>query len=210
MKTIYLVRHAQTGANLGQPISSRDGVPLTGQGIQMSEVFAETFPATPDLLITSNTERTRATVRPLRERFPLARYETWAVHEFNWMAPERFSGLIDETLIPLAEAYWARAKPDEVDGEGAESFAAFLERLKATTNQVAQESAETIVLLSHGLFIRAMLWYILTGQPAPTSTAMASLHHFVLSVTVPNLGVIRIEITHAGEWRFSPILTTLL
>lgn len=210
MKTVYFIRHAETDVNLGQPIPSRDGVPLTKRGIQMAEAFAETFPVTPDLLVTSNAERTRATLRPLRERFPLARYETWAVHEFNWMAPEQFIGLTDETLIPLAEAYWARAEPDEVNGEGAESFTTYLERLKVLYEQITREPAATIVIVSHGLFIRAMLWYLITGQPNPTPKAMASLHYFVLSVQILNLGVIQVDITDSEEWRFSPVLTTLL
>jgi probable phosphoglycerate mutase len=208
MKTIYLVRHAETEFNTGQPISSRSGVSLSAAGIKAAEQFAQHFPIIPKLLICSDTERACATLHPLHQHFPTAQMETWAVHEFNWMVLERFATLTEETLIPLAEAYWNRGDPQYSDGDGAESFAEYLNRLQRVRAQLNQTDATTIVLISHGMFIRAMLWYTLTGQPAPTPQAMESLHHFILGISIPNLGVVRVVIGKSGDWMFSPIMST--
>ena len=59
------------------------------------------------------------------------------------------------------KAYWDAGDPDHIDGPGAESFTAFLGRVRQAVTGLAElsnQGAAQVALFGHGQFIQAMRW----------------------------------------------------
>jgi broad specificity phosphatase PhoE len=84
---IFLVRHAESKANIGLPTSDPATIGITENGKYQSAKFAEEIKIAPDLIVTSRYVRTLQTAQPLIEKYPQANLETWSIHEFTYLSP---------------------------------------------------------------------------------------------------------------------------
>ena len=62
-----------------------------------------------------------------------------------------------EIRRPWIEAYWRRCDPDYLDGPDAESFAAFMTRLRDFHRRLSAVDGGFVVAVGHGQFFRAYL-----------------------------------------------------
>ena len=78
---------------------------------------------------------------------------------------------------PWVETYWDTSDPALVDGPGAESFAAFIQRVRATLSRLARlfcSSDITVAMFGHGQFFQAMRWLIETDTAIIDADAMGA------------------------------------
>jgi broad specificity phosphatase PhoE len=108
------------------------------------------------------------------------------------------------------EAYWERGDPLYNDGAGAESFADLIGRIQSTLERIRRFEAGFLVLFSHGLFTRALLWWLLATPQATDATDMRRCNSFITAVKMPNTAILPMRLGPGGEVWFSPFSTAQL
>ena len=186
MSKVWFIRHGESVSNADLPTRHPALSELTPRGHREAEYVAQAFSQEPDLIVVSPYVRARETAVPTQKRFPKTPVVEWPVHEFTYLHPEKYNGTIGSERAPAARAYWQRNDPFEhEDGEG-ESFADLLARINVTKENLAAHPAEFVALFSHGLFLRAFIWSLLTGIREATPAAMRSYHQFVKGIWMEN------------------------
>ncbi len=158
---VHLIRHGESAANAGQASDDPASIPLTELGLSQADYLASTLSFVPDRIIVSSYRRAKQTAAPVISRFPGVSADEWPIHEFTYLCPERCRGTTGTERLGWVKAYWDAADPDYVDGPEAESFSAFLVRVRWAVVELAalgQQGAEQVVLFGHGQFIQAMRW----------------------------------------------------
>jgi len=153
----WLVRHGQSASNAGLPAVGAGNVPLTDLGREQARALVARVERQPDLLIVSPFIRSQATAEPIRERWPLARCETWPIHELTYLSPARCVGTTKKTRQPWVDAYWQTCDPDYLDGADAESFRSFMGRLKAFHERLLALAGGLVIAVGHGQFFSGYL-----------------------------------------------------
>jgi broad specificity phosphatase PhoE len=153
----WLIRHGQSASNAGLPTTGHDDVPLTEFGLAQARELAQRFERAPDLLILSPFLRASATAGPILERWPDTQCETWPIQELTYLSPSRCVGTTSTTRRPWIDEYWRRCDPDYCDAADAESFSAFLGRLRDFHRRLLALDAGFVVAVGHGQFFRAYL-----------------------------------------------------
>jgi broad specificity phosphatase PhoE len=153
----WLIRHGQSASNAGLPATGHGDVPLTELGLSQARALADRLERQPDLLIVSPFLRARATAEPILARFPGTPCATWPIQELTYLSPARCVGTTSATRRPWTEAYWRRCDPDYCDGADAESFGAFMGRLRDFHRRLLALDAGFAVAVGHGQFFRAYL-----------------------------------------------------
>ena len=82
-----------------------------------------------------------------------------------------------------------------------ESFAELVARLASTEKLIRGIEHDLTLVFSHGWYIRALLWYILDGDPGPTRTAFRRFVNFSRGVMTPNGTVLKLGVQN-GRPRF--------
>lgn len=168
-------RHGESAANAGDATDNPASIPLTERGQQQAIMIARGFARPPSIVICSPFYRAQQTATPTLGQFPLTPCETWSIQEFTYLAPARCAGTSAAQRRPWVETYWDTSDPTLVDGPGAESFEAFIERVRAALNRLMKlpcSSDLTVAMFGHGQFFQAMRWLIETGAPIINADAM--------------------------------------
>ncbi|MDI1333157.1 histidine phosphatase family protein [Pseudomonas sp.] len=171
-KQVRLIRHAESAANVGLATTAPDSIPLTEKGKRQAQELAQSISSVPDLIVSSPFVRAEATALPTAQRYPDAPFELWAVEEFTYLNPDRFSGSTQADRKPHAESYWESGDATMIDGPGAESFDHLLGRADAMLAKLAGHYAQDFLVFSHGQLIRAAAWRIKHGDHASSQDLM--------------------------------------
>lgn len=187
MQTIWFIRHGESTSNAGYPTRDPVTIGLTARGLEQSQVVAELLPR-PDLVITSPHHRTLESARPTLARYPESLHEEWLVQEFTYLDAARYMNSTLHQRMPHAAAYWQRADPTYRDGT-AESFAELVVRLDETRARLAALPHRFVVMFTHGLFTRAMLWRVLQGGDPVSGAWMGQAYKVIQGLRVPNAAI---------------------
>ncbi len=198
MTEVWLIRHGESVSNANLPTGDPAQSSLTEKGFAEAACIPQAFVKAPDLFVVSSYLRARQTAVPTQQRFPHIPTEDWPVHEFTYLNPVRYHGTTGTERRPYALAYWERNDPDEKEGGEGESFAEMLARVQATILQLSQHPARFIVVFSHGLFLRALIWSVLTGITEATSKTMKRYSHFTQAAQIPNGAIIKAQFPEKG------------
>lgn len=182
------MRHGESEANAGLASAAADAIALTERGENQATKVAESFPIVPTLIIVSPYLRARRTAEPLIRHFPSAQAEEWPVHEFTYLSIDGTTTASERR--PRVIEYWERCDADYRDGAGAESFADFIDRSKLALTNLRQSEHGKIAVFSHGQFIRALMWLVLTDPRTIDSISMHEYYSFLHAVPFPNAGAI--------------------
>ncbi len=216
MPTVWFIRHGESEANAGLPTTSPASVKLTTRGYKQAEYIAGAFTTAPDIIVTSPYIRTKETALPTRERFPTSKYEEWPVQEFTYLSPSQYKGTTIEERRPLAYAYWQRLNPLHIDGEGAESFLSFIQRIQQLLTHIETYKDEFIAVFSHEQFIRAVLWVavrrVARGHPLDMTNGisaeeMLQFHQFLKAFSMPNGSIVQFHWNRGEMLRPGKIIT---
>src|SRR5438105_3897788 len=75
--------------------------------------------------------------------------------------------------------FWERQDPHYIDGEGAESFADFMRRVREVVQSLRERKEHLIAIFSHDQFIRAVAWHLLFGMDESASERMDNFYDFL-------------------------------
>ncbi|MBF2027526.1 MAG: histidine phosphatase family protein [Oscillatoriales cyanobacterium C42_A2020_001] len=208
MIAVWLIRHGESESNAGLPTQNlTEFTQLTPKGHRQAESLIHVV-AKPDLIVTSPYIRTKQTAQPILTQFPNCPQAEWQVQEFDYLSlPSKPTDRSE--ILDLCKVYWQRRDPFYIDGEGAESFAGLMHRVKQMFQQIQQLDGKLIVIFSHAGFIRAVLWSALTQTAEITPKAMEKFCCFIQSVRIPNAAIVKLYL-HQDEIFISNILTSHL
>lgn len=166
MTSIWFIRHGESDSNAGLPTTSAASPALTERGKRQAALVADFIPQKPDLIAASSYLRTQQTAQPALDRYPSTPMEIWPVQEFTYLSSRHYENATVSDRRSAANRYWLRGNPSYLDGLHAESFNQLLERVEDTIARVIGNHHDFILVYSHGWFIRALLWKMITEEKA--------------------------------------------
>jgi 2,3-bisphosphoglycerate-dependent phosphoglycerate mutase len=184
----WLIRHGESESNAGAPSADPGASVLTAVGREQARRVAATLPEPPALIVVSPFVRAAQTAQATIDRFPDAPREEWAVQEFTYLGDFHHRTTTSAERRPVAVEYWRRADPHLTIG-GAESFADLIGRANALVAGLARQPAGPVAVFTHGTFMRAVVWTLLTGGPVDHE-GMLAFQRFADGIAVPNGAVI--------------------
>ena len=209
MPTVWLIRHSESESNAGLVTRDAGSSGLTARGHTQAATIARLFPTAPALIVTSPYIRTALTAAPTRRRFPATPHEEWPVQEFTYLDAAQRRNTTLQQREPWVAAYWERCDPTYRDGLEAESFADLFARVQAFRARLGRLTADPVAVFSHGHFLSAVLWSILTEPPTPSAHAMQQSRAFMHALALPNGGIVKLQIANGAVAWISPLLRLL-
>ncbi len=203
MKQFWLIRHGQSTANVGQPIAKRGIPPLTDLGWQQAHAIAEWFPTEPDLIVATPFVRAQQTAEPLRARFPSVDYAIWEAQEYSPLNKRWYTNTRTSERSPLFLKFFDDADPHHDNGDGAETFAAGIERAGRLLKQLHEAPQSNIVVFTHGTFLRMVYWRWLMKTDKAAYNAMGAFGPYRKVMRIPNCSVIYGEVRENGAMLLS-------
>lgn len=204
MKHIRLIRHGESAANAGAASRDHASIPLTENGMAQARQVAHSCTLAPELIVVSPYSRARQTAAATASRFTSTPIETWPVQEFTYLDPAK---CVDTTVAQRrgwVEQYWSQAEPTYQDGEGAESFLAFVTRAQSCLDQLAAHAARDILVFSHGQFLNAVAWLIQRKPQQIDRHAMLDWRQYEMANPIANgCGY---QLQGGTHWRLGPWL----
>lgn len=210
MKDLWLIRHAESLANIGEATSTPREIPLSDSGHRQAKALATAIDERPDLIVVSPYIRAQQTAAPILELYPDVPAETLLVQEFTYLSVSRCRDTNFQQRRPWADEYWQRADPFYSDGDQAESYAELVGRCEVFTRQMVEREFELAFVFTHGEFIKCLLWSAMRFGREISSDAMTSFRRFIDMFLIPNTAVIRIKIDDDGQLYFGRIDTVNL
>lgn len=195
MTQIWFIRHGESISNANLPTIHPALTELTAKGWAEARQIATAFDKAPDLIVSSSFTRARQTAVPTIQRFPHVPQETWPVQEFTYLNPQRYFNTRGSERGQWAQPYWQRADPLEKEGGVGDSFAELLARVQQVQALAAQRTEAWIVVFTHGLFTRCLLWQMITGITEPTKSAMGRYGRFTQAASMPNGAILPVTFT---------------
>ncbi len=157
-KHIWFIRHGESVANAGGVSKVSSEVPLTEKGIQQAKSIAHVISEKPPLIITSPYERAQQTADPTIKKFPESSVETWPIQEFTFLSWTKLGPTTAAQRAIIAHDYWDRNDPDYNDGEDAESFRQFIQRVDETIDRICNLKHGMALLFTHKLFLNTLFY----------------------------------------------------
>lgn len=191
MVRVWLVRHGESESNAGAPSADPGAPVLTARGRVQADRLAAALPEAPALIVASPYLRAAQTAAPTIARFPRVRRAEWPVQEFAYLGTFHHRLSTSDERRPHVVEYWRRADPQLSVG-GAESFAELLVRVGDCVDRLSREPAGPVVVFTHGQFMRAVVWVLLTGGSADAD-GMRAFHRFSAGFAVPNCAVVELS-----------------
>lgn len=209
MKEVWLIRHAESLANIGAVTSTPKDIPLSDNGFAQARHLADSIILRPDLVVVSPYLRSQQTAEFLQNRYPDTPTEMLNVQEFTYLSISRCRGTTHELRKPLVNEYWERGDPHYCDGDQAESLAALFHRTEQFLFQMNEKSFELAFVFTHEQFIKALIWEVLHPNKIFDSKFMTEFQKFMTSFAVPNTGILKLLIIEE-EFYLGTIKTTHL
>jgi 2,3-bisphosphoglycerate-dependent phosphoglycerate mutase len=188
---IWVFRHAESMANAGHRTPTPAAIDLSPEGYAQAEALALTIGERPDRLVASPYVRSRHTLAPIARKYPGIELEIWPIHEFTYLAPATCVNTSWQERKPRIDHYWRCLLPESVDGPGAESFEALMERADAFLNRIAAIDDGFTIVASHGHFMLAVSMLLEEG-PKASDAAMARFHERDRQFGFENCGCLRL------------------
>lgn len=213
-REVWYIRHAESVANAGSVTTEASIYSLSPRGFTQAEDFArhiQGLDVRPDAIVHSTYVRARETAIPTIGVLPGVPVEEWPVQEVQYLDPAKCIGTTQDQRRDLAIEYWERCDPDHAE-PGAESFSAFIGRVSAALDRIAARKERLTYVFTHGQFMSATAWLLLTRPAKLDCHAMRAYWEFIHSFSVPNCSVLPISFhdhggISLGELRVPPGIT---
>ncbi|OGG52722.1 hypothetical protein A2851_03930 [Candidatus Kaiserbacteria bacterium RIFCSPHIGHO2_01_FULL_53_29] len=164
MKTIYFVRHGETEGNTGKLFQGAD-TPLTQRGLDQARTVASRCVKLPiTALVSSSTKRALQTAEIIGEKMGLSVESVDLFAEVR--RPSRLVGRSkDDAEARQMEEAWHRSccgdGPRVEDGENFDDGKA---RAGAALTFLENHSADSLLVVTHGLFLRTLFARVVLGE----------------------------------------------
>ena len=180
---IYLIRHAESVGNVNGRTASHASIELTIEGHEQSRKLATQLPYADHVYISSFI-RTKQTAQPILDR-DQREPEILSIEEFSYLSDSRCQNTPVEERKPWVDRYWNALDVDYIDGNDAESFHAFYQRVITFKQHLftiqSNFVGRNLMVFSHGQFLK--LFKMLNEQERALSASLMSdfryemLHH---------------------------------
>ena len=167
MVRVWLIRHGQSESNAGLPSTDWRGIPLTELGQRQAARIAGVFADPPQLIVSSPVPAGPAD--GAADDRPLPRGGLRGMAGPGVLlprGPSTGSATTSHERAPEVRAYWEQADPQHAE-PGAESFAGLLGRVTSFLGRLGAQQAGPVAVFTHGIFMRAVAWHLLTGVADP-------------------------------------------
>lgn len=162
-KKILFIRHGESESNAGEKTEHPQSINLTTRGRQQAQNRARSLATKPDLIVTSAYIRTKQTAEPFVERFADVPTDEWNVHEFTFLAVEKYKNTTNDDRKEDLMAFWTKADPAHRDGASSESFNEFVDRCRDTVNKMKDAPGNNVIVFCHGYTMNCIR-YLLEGK----------------------------------------------
>lgn len=166
--SIFLIRHAESEANINGKTLSHASISLSEHGHKQAQALCLKLPEI-DHVIVSQYLRTHQTAAPLLEKYNLTFEVDEHLHEFSYLSERKCANTNIDDRKAWVNAYWEKMDYQHKDADDAESFEdlyirvqAFHEKLKILTEIYAQKN---LAVFSHGQFLQLLMMQIQQPQP---------------------------------------------
>ncbi len=151
---LWLIRHGESSVNAGVWNPNPASAALTPLGREQAQKAATEIIEQPTLIITSPLQRAQESAQYIRQDWPKTVTSIWPIQELIYLAPTKLQHLSPLEKKERINIYWEKSDPFYCDGEGAESFATFLQRLLQFHEQLCKQQG-FVVVVGHGQFFKA-------------------------------------------------------
>ncbi|MPS60157.1 histidine phosphatase family protein [Acinetobacter sp.] len=166
--SIFLIRHAESEANINGKTLSHASIALSEHGHKQAQALCLKLPKI-DHVIVSQYLRTHQTAAPLLEKYNLTFEVDEHLHEFSYLSERKCANTNMDDRKAWVNAYWEKMDYQHKDADDAESFEdlyfrvqAFYEKLKALSDNYVQKN---LAVFSHGQFLQLLMMQIQQPQP---------------------------------------------
>lgn len=164
MKRVYFVRHGETEGNING-ISQDEFTPLTANGRVQAQVLAKRVAQLGvGKIYTSHMVRAVDTGKYIGEALGLVTTPSPLFRE--WMTPKSVRGkqYNSDEYKRWRESLFEHYHESDWRYEDAENFSDLEQRLHEVTKLLEEDDSESILVVSHGKFMRLFLAFILNGK----------------------------------------------
>lgn len=185
MKTVFLVRHGKSTDN-GQRIFQGLDSNLSDTGIKQAELIADRLSSVKfDLLVSSDLPRALQTAEIIGKKAGHQVIQNALFREV--LRPSSSNGKSwDDKAASRAWEQWDEHffNPD-IRIEDGDNYTSILDRVDASFDFLLQRPEDTIVVVSHGLFIRSLVARVLLANDISPS----GMRHFQRVISIENTGI---------------------
>jgi broad specificity phosphatase PhoE len=202
MKTIYLVRHGESAENVGHTLQG-DASPLTELGrSQALAVAARCARLSADAIVSSTMLRARETAHAVAEAtgISMETSELFVERRFPTSVVGKESN--DSEVRALMDQWSASMYAEGDRVEDGESFELIKQRAIDALSYLEEHPAKSIILVSHGFFMRAMMAVIIFGNDL-TGAELKKLS-YALRTKNTGISVLTHSETVERAWEDSP------
>jgi len=161
MKTIYLVRHAETTWNLEGRVQGSHDTQLSPDGLAQTEKTVEFLSALSfDAIFTSPLARARAIAEPVALNLGIPRVVVPELREIEFGDWEGHTWDEIKAMFPTTAAAWELKSPGARPG-GGESLADVLDRARKVRLMFESTPGQLILVVAHGGFNRVLMSVLL-------------------------------------------------
>ena len=171
---LWLVRHGETEVNSGIWSANPTQTRLTLKGKEQAAQSAMQVIEQPDMFFVSPLIRAKETMQFFIDLWPDTPVSIVPIQEFICLSPSRLSVLDPAVRKEQIKEYWGRNDPFYCDGDDAESFASFLQRIALFHQEIIQQQGY-IIVVGHGQFLKAYQFGLIHGFTV--SAAWMQLYH---------------------------------
>ncbi|MFU8928250.1 histidine phosphatase family protein [Acinetobacter puyangensis] len=166
--SIFLIRHAESEANINGKTLSHASIALSENGHIQAQTLCSTLPKI-DHVIVSKYLRTQQTASPILEKYNLDFEVDEHLHEFSYLSERKCANTNLNDRKAWVDAYWVKMDCQHRDADDAESFEdlylrvqAFQEKLNSLSDEYTEKN---LAVFSHGQFLQLLIMQI--QQPKP-------------------------------------------
>lgn len=198
-RTVYLIRHGQSQANVGGITLENPLVPLTELGEMQARALAPLLPPTTAVIWSSPFKRALDTAAPYCARMGRPPATQDDLREFETIDTLQMRGSSSAEREAVVARYWLQADPDLRSGPGAETFREFRDRVARVRTGFLPSLADGTLIFGHGMWMALLFWQ-LWGFEKVDHVGMTLFRRFQLGFPTPNTAVYGLTHDGAGRW----------
>lgn len=195
MKSLYFIRHGQSLANTGAKSMPDAKIPLTELGQQQADdLFTRwhNINIKPSHIYASPLLRAKQTANIFNQKYDLHIQILPELKEFCCLSLANIENMLGDERAILAKYYWQNATIDFKDGNDADSFNEFQQRVFLFLNRL-DDFEHNSLFFGHGIWIGMLAWQLL-GLSAKNNADMQKFRQFQTALPMYNTVVYRLDI----------------
>jgi alpha-ribazole phosphatase len=196
MKSIYLIRHGQSSANMGGKSLPDIEIPLTVTGQKQAQELVKNFAILPSKIYSSELLRAKQTAQVFADFYQIIPETLTILNEFSYLGFEHISGMDGQERRKLAQLYWENATIEYRDHQNSDCFQDFLDRVDLFIKRIDSFNDNSLIF-GHGIWIALLAWRLL-GCPIEKALDIKAFRQFQTALPLDNTVIYKLSISQDG------------